>query len=150
VYLNSASYARGGYAAVQVDGKPLWAEFHNNDRGSDGFGPVGDLDGDGTTEVVVPVLDGTLVCLRGADGSRKWQVKTPVTGDVVAADINGDGIKELIYSGRDGKLRAASGKDGRELWSIAAPGRPVVADVTGDGLVEVLTVGPDGMLRVIG
>ena len=40
VYLNSASYARGGYAAVKPDGKPLWVEFHDNAEGSDGFGPT--------------------------------------------------------------------------------------------------------------
>jgi outer membrane protein assembly factor BamB len=150
VYLNSASYARGGYAAVRSDGKPMWVEFHDNAEGSDGFGPVGDFDGDGKLEIAVPVLNGTLVCLNAADGKRKWTVKTPVTGDVVAADVNGDGVMELVYAGRDGKLRAVSGKDGREVWSIAAAGRPVIADVDGDGLVEVLAVGGDGALRVIG
>jgi outer membrane protein assembly factor BamB len=150
VYLNSASYARGGYAAVRADGKPLWVEFHDNEQGSDGFGPVGDFDGDGKLEIAVPVLNGTLLCLNAADGSHRWQIRAPVTGDVVAADVNGDGILELLFAGRDGRLRAVSGRDGRELWSIAAPGRPVVADVDGDGFVEVLTVGGDGMLRAVG
>jgi len=149
-YLNSASYARGAYAAVRIDGKPLWAEFHNNDEGSDGFGPVGDFDGDGKVEIAVPVLNGTLLCLNAADGSHRWKIETPVTGDVVAADVNGDGIMELIYAGRDGKMRAVGGKDGQEVWSIAASGRPVVADIDGDGLVEVLAVGYDGMLRIVG
>jgi outer membrane protein assembly factor BamB len=150
VYLNSASYARGGYAAVRPDGRPLWVEFHDNAEGSDGFGPVGDFDGDGKVEIAVPVLNGTLVCLNAADGKRKWTIRTPVTGDVVAADVNGDGVMELVYGGRDGRLRAVSGKDGREVWSIAAAGRPVIADVDGDGLVEVLAVGGDGVLRAIG
>jgi len=150
VYLNSASYARGGYAAVRPDGRPLWVEFHDNAEGSDGFGPVGDFDGDGKVEIAVPVLNGTLVCLNAADGNRKWTIRTPVTGDVVAADVNGDGVMELVYGSRDGRMRAVSGKDGREVWSIAAAGRPVIADVDGDGLVEVLAVGGDGVLRAIG
>jgi outer membrane protein assembly factor BamB len=150
VYLNSASYARGGYAAVRADGRPMWVEFHDNAEGSDGFGPVGDFDGDGKLEMAVPVLNGTLVCLNAADGKRKWAIRTPVTGDVVAADVNGDGVMELIYAGKDGKLRAASGKDGRKIWSIAATGRPVIADIDGDGRVEVLAVGGDGVLRAIG
>lgn len=150
VYLNSRSYARGGYASVQMDGKPLWAEFHNNDEGSDGLGPVGDFDGDGKLEIIVPVLNGTLLCLNAGDGSHKWSIKTPVTGDVVAADLNGDGIPEIVFAGRDGNLRAVSGKDGHELWRISASGRPVVADVDGDGLVEVLAVSNDGVLRIIG
>ena len=150
VYLNSHSYARGGYAAVHADGRPLWAEFHNNDEGSSGLGPVGDFDGDGKLEIAVPVLNGTLLCLNAADGSHKWSIKTPVTGDVIAADINGDGIKELLFAGQDGRMHAVSGKDGHEVWSIAAGGHPIVADIDGDGLLEVLAVGDDGTLRVIG
>jgi outer membrane protein assembly factor BamB len=147
VYLNRAN---GGYAAVRVDGRPLWGRFHDNDLASTGFGPVGDLDGDGRCEIGVPVCNGTLVCLDAADGRTKWTVKTPVTGDVVAADIDGDGVLELIFAGTDGKMRAVSGKDGHELWAIDATGRPVIADVDGDGFVEILAVGSDGILRVIG
>jgi outer membrane protein assembly factor BamB len=128
----------------------LWAEFHNNDEGSDGLGPVGDFDGDGRLEVAIPVLNGTLLCVNGSNGAHRWTVKTPVTGDVVAADIDGDGIMELLFAGRDGRLRALSGKDGHEVWSIGVPGQPVVADVNGDGQLEVLAVGGDGVLRIVG
>jgi len=150
VYLNSRSYARGAYAAIQANGKPLWAEFHNNDEGSDGLGPVGDFDGDGKLEIAVPVVNGTLLCLNAADGAHKWSAKAPVTGDVIAADVNGDGVMELLFAGRDGKIHAVSGKDGHEVWSVEGSGQPIVADVDGDGLVEVLAVGYDGILRIIG
>ncbi|HXG24450.1 MAG TPA: hypothetical protein VNJ09_07855, partial [Chthonomonadales bacterium] len=101
-------------------------------------------------EIGVPVLNNTLLCLNAFDGSHKWRITAPVTGDVIAADINGDGIMELIFSGKDDLLRAVSGKDGREVWAIAAPGRPIVADADSDGFLEVLTVGTDGVLRLIG
>ena len=101
-------------------------------------------------EIAVPVLNGTLLCLNAADGSHKWSIKTPVTGDIVAADVNGDGVMELLFAGRDGQLHAVSGKDGQELWRIGASGRPIVADVDGDGLIEVVAVGNDGVLRAIG
>ncbi|NPV48454.1 MAG: PQQ-binding-like beta-propeller repeat protein [Armatimonadetes bacterium] len=152
VYLNSSSYARGGYAAVHADGRPLWVEFHDNEQGSPSFGPVGDFDGDGRLEIGVPVLNGTLLCLNAADGSHKWRINASVSHDVVAADINGDDVFELILCQPDGTLRAVSGKDGSDVWSVklSAPGHPVIADVNGDGLVEVVVSGYDGMLRVVG
>jgi outer membrane protein assembly factor BamB len=149
-YLNSRSYACGGYAAVHANGKPLWAEFHNNDEGTDGLGPVGDFDGDGKLEIGVPVINGTLLCLNAADGAHKWRIKSRVTGDVVAADVNSDDIRELVYAGRDGKIHAVSGKDGHEVWTIDGSGPPIVADVDGDGLLEVLGVGGNGILWVVG
>jgi outer membrane protein assembly factor BamB len=135
---------------VHADGRPLWGEFHNNDEGSSGLGPVGDFDADGNVDIAVPVLNGTLLCLNGVDGSHKWRVKTPVVGDVIAADINSDGIKELIFGGNDGKIHSVNGKDGHEVWAITASGQPIAADVDGDGLLEVLAVGNDGTLRIIG
>ncbi len=152
VYLNSASYARGGYSAVEIDGKPLWVEFHDNEQGSDGFGAVGDFNGDGSVEIAVPVLNGTLLCLNAADGSHKWRIDAGVTLDVIAADVNGDGVSELIFCERDGTLRAVSGADGSDVWSIKlpAPGRLVVGDVDADGFVEILLAGYDGVLRVVG
>ena len=149
-YLNSASYARGAYAAVRADGKPMWADFKKNDEGSDGHGPVGDFDGDGKLEIGIPVLNGTLLCLNAADGSLKWRISVPVHGDVVAGDVNGDGVMELVFAASDGKIHAVSGKDGREVWAVPGAGRPILADVTGDGLIEVIAVGLDGVLRVIG
>ncbi len=150
VYLNSNSYARGVYATLTIRGKPIWYESHDNTEGSGGFGPVGDFDGDGKLEIGIPVLNGALLCLDAADGSRKWKIDASVANDVIAADVNGDGIVELVFAGADGKMHAVSGKDGSEVWSIAATGRPIVADVNGDGLVEVIAVGNDGVLRVIG
>ena len=92
-------------------------------------------------------MNGSLACLNATDGKRKWTIKTPVTGDVVAADVNNDGILELVFAGRDGQMRAVSGKDGHAVWSIAATGRPVIADMDGDGLVEVLAIGAGQFTR---
>ena len=149
VYLNSASYARGGYAAVKADGTPLWVEFHDNAQGSNGFGPVGDFDRDGKLDVAIGVLDGTLVCLNAVDGSRKWTRPINVTGNIVAGDVNNDGTLELVFSG-DGKIHAVSGSDGNRLWSVDASGSPIIADVDGDGWTEILAVGLDGKLRIVG
>jgi len=150
VYLNSAANSRGAYAAVRVDGTPLWAEFHDFSEGSNGFGPVCDLDGDGKLDVVVPVTNGTLTCLDGATGKRRWTVPVPVTGDVIAVDVDGAEGRDLVFSGTDGRMWAARGRDGSTLWTIDAPGRPVAGDIDGDGAVELLSVGPHGTLRIVG
>jgi outer membrane protein assembly factor BamB len=134
---------------VQPAGKPLWAEFHNNDEGSGGLGPVGDFLGNGRRQIGVPVLNGTMLCLDAANGAHLWTNHVPVSGDVIAADVNGDGIKELVFAA-GGRLRALSGKDGTEVWSIAGAGQPIAADVDGDGTLEVLAIGEDGILRIVG
>ncbi len=149
VYLNSASYARGGYAAVKADGTPLWVEFHDNAQGSNGFGPVGDFDGDGKLDLAIGVLDGTLVCLNAADGSRKWTRTMNISRDIVAGDINNDGTSELVFGG-DGKIHAVCGSDGKSVWSVDASGSPIIADVNGDGWAEILAVGLDSKLRIVG
>lgn len=150
VYLNSAERSRGAYAAVQTDGNPLWIERHNFDEGSNGYGPVADLDGDGTIEVVVPVVDGHIACLDGKTGTRRWTIEAPPTGNVIAVDVNGDGTKDVVFGGTDSQLRAVSGRDGSHVWAIDVSGQPVAADVDGDKLVELLAVGTDGVLRIIG
>jgi hypothetical protein len=150
VYLNSHQNASGAVAAVKVDGKPLWAEFHAFDQGAVGFGPVADFNGDGKLEIVIPTLDGTLLCLDAKTGKRRWISPIAAASDVIAADVDGDGQLDLVFSGRDGQMWAVRGKDGTKLWSIQAPGRPVAADVDGDGLIELLAVGPDGVLRIVG
>jgi outer membrane protein assembly factor BamB len=150
VYLNSRSYARGAYAAIQSSGKPLWVEFHNNDEGSPGLGPVGDFLGTGKRQIGVPVLNGTVLCLDAATGAHLWTNHVQPTGDMIAADVNGDGIKDIVLSAADGKLHALNAKDGAELWSIAAGGDPIAADIDGDGLLDILAAGSDGILRIIG
>lgn len=150
VYLNSASYARGGYATCHANGRPLWVEFHSNTEGSNGFGPVGDFNRDGSVEIGVPVLNNTLLLLAGNDGAHLWKANVPVAGDVIGADIDGDGVAELIFAGKDGHLHALSGVDGAEEWRFPVTGRPIAADVNGDGFLEIVLVGNDGVLRVVG
>jgi outer membrane protein assembly factor BamB len=135
---------------VKTNGTPLWAEFHGFDQGSNGYGPVADLDNDGLPEVVVPVLDGKLVCLDGKTGKRRWTVPAPVTGDVIAVDVDGNGEKDLVFGGTDGQMWAVRGSDGAKIWTINAPGNPIAADVDADGTIELLAVGPEGVLRVVG
>ena len=76
---------------MEADGQPMWMDARLNDVGPAGFGPVGDLDGDGKTEVAVATVDGRVHCLRGADGSRKWEAAVPAAGDAAMLPIRSRG-----------------------------------------------------------
>jgi outer membrane protein assembly factor BamB len=140
VYLNSTASTSGGCAALHGDGAGMWIHKRPYTDGPPGLGPVGDFDGDGKVDIAIGMLTQHVLCLNGADGTRKWQVDTPVNGDIIAADINSDGIMELIFTGQDGLMRAISGKDGQLVWSIPCNGQPIAADVDGDGYLEIVAV----------
>ena len=152
VFLSCASYARGAYAAMTLEGKPIWSNFVQNDEGSSAEQAVVDVDGDGVCEIAADCLDGTLRCYSGADGSLRWKraIGAGAT-DIAAADINSDGAIEFILRTGDGVLRAFRGTDGEQVWELAVGGcgNPVLADCDADGLLEVLLVGADGRLKAI-
>ena len=127
--------------------------------------PDADLDGDGTPDLLLSIVDQTaqnderaaLMAISGRDGHTLWradtlgirEVNSPETNDlipsnrlVVSRDVDGDGDVELVYvhrvSSEDGggwRLSALSGRDGRLLW------QRVVSDETADySLVEPRTM----------
>jgi hypothetical protein len=140
-----------------VDGFPL------NYPGLNRTSPVvGDLDGDGDPEIVVPGSDSVLRVYTG-DGVMKRTLAvtgTPVEGSALAlADLDGDGSPEVVYQS-DRALNIWRG-DGSALpgWPDTwgedyHPGRssPVVGDVDGDLLPEVVItlsrIDSDGMGEV--
>lgn len=124
--------------------------------------PLGDLDGDGTLEVVVTSADGftdgppRVVALKDdstvADGVRElWSYSTASDGtnsggndqySAALADADGDGSLDVLFSTKDGWIKAVRGRDGTLIWSYQT-GRfiesgPVVGDLEGDGDQEVV------------
>jgi len=76
-----AVYDNGG-ARLWVKRAPIVVGSSSESHGLPGHhGPgtaAGDVDGDGRTEVLFLTLDGTLHCVRGADGQEKATAKPPV------------------------------------------------------------------------
>lgn len=130
---------------------------------------VGDLDGDGHPEVVVPLADGRLYAVN-ADGTPRpgWPVSIGELHDAYdsqilnssprIADLDGNGSPEVVVGSTNGKVYAF-GADGSQRWTFTTgdmvlatpivadfnPGRPgrEVAIGSGDGYVYLL--GADGV-----
>ncbi len=116
--------------------------------GMDAKPALGDLDGDGTLEVVVQTEETGFYALR-ADGSTLWQ-KCWGGGNSapVIADLDGDGRPEVVVGSDGGFLSVLAGATGDPLWTFDAKAAgvtpasisvsPTVADLDGAAPLEVL------------
>lgn len=130
-------------------------------RWASGF-PLGDLDGDGTLEVVVTSpdyaegLSPRVIVLKDTPGQPEpvqtlWTYVVP-GGEragvdqysAALADADGDGALDVLFSARDGYLRALRGLDGAPIWEFDTDrimeAGPMIADLDGDGTQEVIQV----------
>jgi hypothetical protein len=106
-----------------------------------------DLDGDGTSEVLLGGSD-NYVHLHGANGRRHWMhnVGGQVSG-IVVADVNGDGKPEIIVATAElGYNLLVLDARGKRLWQAKA-GEEInalaVGKISGQRDVEII-VGTDG------
>ena len=146
----------------------LWSHDLSQDLGSPtsvrGAASVGDLDGDGQLEVVVPSgneakYQGGVVALNANTGQRIWVYKTydqygfttgqstpdGVTDGVASTpalgDLNGDGKLEVVFGGFDFRVHVVS-HAGTALpnWPIFVRdtvwSAPAIADLNNDGINE--------------
>lgn len=118
---------------------------------------VGDVDGDGTVEILVTGFSrGYVTCLNGEDGTPQWEVEPEgvgLTGTTALADTDGDGVQELIYANRTA-VRALNASTGAVLWeeqlTAKTRGSVSVGDIDGNKLLNTLVGVEDGRLVCIG
>jgi hypothetical protein len=108
---------------------------------------VGDLDGDGTPEVVVVYYPAEMAVLDGASGTVEWSATgvDPFSGTALAdVDVDGDGDVIVTSGGCDDPhtVIAYDGPTGALLWTsaigVACETYPAVADLDSDGDVEIV------------
>ncbi|MBL0123942.1 MAG: PASTA domain-containing protein [Betaproteobacteria bacterium] len=131
------------------------------ENGLPGIVSVADVDGDGTSEILL-TFSGVLYVYRG-DGSLLWAkelsddvtVVTPVINQLQPAlrsnnspvyvyDLDLDGVPEVIVQGSR-RLFILNGRTGAEIWSVdtEADGyrnnaTPMLVDADGDGHVDIV------------
>jgi FG-GAP-like repeat len=157
----------GGVRAYRRDGTLLWQRVAGDFVGpSDGIPDpvmstpaIGDVDGDGLTDVAWGGLDAHIHLVRGADGVDKagWPrfVRDTIFSSPALADLDGDGKPEIIigadahaegppYNTPDGGCLHALRYNDTELPGFpkcvdqVIISSPAVGDIDGDGRPEIV------------
>lgn len=105
-----------------------------------------DMNGDGKTDVVVALSDGTI---RIYDGPTLKEIRTLTLaaplGDVAVADLNGDGAKEIVTTDGIGVFVYDAGS-GLLKWHVSSGGGNSIAvgNVDADPALEIVTTSYGG------
>jgi outer membrane protein assembly factor BamB len=81
-----------------------------------------DLNGDGTTDVIIMTDRGRVVAVNAADGKIRWEVSVANEGQSIAfADLDGDRVLDVVLAGGQSFALALSGRDGSIVWKDDEP-----------------------------
>jgi hypothetical protein len=144
----AANYA-GHMALLDGGGRQLWNyEFTEPIRRV----RVYDLNGDGTSEIIVGGLNGTVAALGAAEGNQLWMSSAGSrVQEIRDAQLDGDlKTREIVVGTKNGLLLAFNAK-GEQLSSESVGGKVLdiaVLDLDGDGRDEFITGDDAGILTV--
>ena len=156
-----------GWAVAKLTGAPVYDDFQPTQSPA-----LADLNGDGTLEIVVTLLDGTIRAYQ-ANGSLLWQYNFAqghrlFASEAVIGDVSGDGQVDILFGtyspdGSDDHLARLHGLNasGQPLAGFPLPldsesgaskkglrAAPTLADLDGDCDVEILAGSQAGVLYV--
>lgn len=146
------------YAVDGKSGEHLWDfKIEGDHMGMYHGCSIGDLDNDGSIELVIGAYDGKVYCLNANDGSKKWEVKTDdlyIMSPTAIADLNGDGMLEVVSASQkvvvinhQGDVLWNKDCSRRDRWDGAGRG-PSIADLNGDGQLDIATLTGGGVFEV--
>ncbi|MFV0346233.1 MAG: hypothetical protein ACK5IQ_08320, partial [Bacteroidales bacterium] len=149
----------GTRPAFAFDIQPAWNSSTNENVDSRYTPIVGDIDGDGSVEVLtangMPGGGGILYVFNGKTGALKGQINTSGIGTTYSSGIcilrrNSSDKGSVVIAGRDGNVYLYEVSSGSEtsitfnstpVWTTSLTVNvdiPVVADLNGDGIVEIV------------
>ncbi|MCA1634737.1 MAG: PQQ-binding-like beta-propeller repeat protein [Acidobacteria bacterium] len=90
-----------------------------------------DVDGDGTTEIVMVTKRGRVALVSTVDGTVLWYAEGATdAASATFADLNADGVLDIIVPGGAAFAIGLSGRDGSLIWKVEeAGGRRVESSV---------------------
>jgi outer membrane protein assembly factor BamB len=127
---------KGVYALDGLTGDVLW--YYNIGTGIWSVCPIGDLNGDDTTDVLAGGMSGVVYALDGVSGSELW---TTTVGGIIEhvwtiPDVDGDGHDDVLPSGTMSHFHCLGGDSGHAVWYIPSGQMAFVNvpmdDITGD------------------
>lgn len=133
--------------AVRSNGELAWLSRHEGQYGRST--PVaGDLDGDGTYEVVAHTSYNNprsrVLALDAMTGNLVWEAPINLHGYAgnAIADLDGDGKNEVLVALRSNTIYCFD-HTGKEKWHTITGGQayfysPAIADIDGDGKCEII------------
>lgn len=122
---------------------------------------AGDLDGDGTGDVLAGTLAGSLEVLSGRDGTTLLSATGSSSGwawttTAALGDVDGDAINDFagadlgvglvyVFSGADGStLHTVSDSGLSSTWTVFGYDMDSIADLNGDGVRDLVIGAPGG------
>jgi len=147
-------WGHSGYlnAVLTAAGDRVWETPYLNNAQVQSLMGVGDIDGDGSLELLASMATGVQV-FNPADGEVLHTLSgmARATTDIVSGDVDGDGRDEFLYASSN-RIFCLEEDEGTlvEAWSLdvgAHSSDLALADVDADGFLDLIVVTTDGYVK---